>query len=394
MHEKSYQERLKEQSATRPRALDWPTLYSEDKNGTIRQWTVHVEGDEVITSHGVYMGEIQESAKTCTAKNIGKSNATTPHEQACLEATSAHAKRLRMKYSLSMEGARSFRLRPMLAKKYDPSQEFGKIIMQPKLDGMRCLAIYDRESRIVTLMSRGGKEFAHLAELKEELKLAFEKMMEANAPDLVLDGELYVHNTPFQTVSSWIKADHPQSKTIQFHAYDAFLKNDLDAGYMERWRHMDHFVKFAELAWGKDTRVRQVATYHVEGFPDAIMQLHKEIVAEGFEGSMIRLDGEPYEFGHRSNSLLKVKDFDDAEFKILAINEGRGKFKGLAIFKCALEGQLTFDTVIKGNEYERAQYYKNREQYIGKMLTVRYQGKSTSGIPRFPVGIAIREEGE
>jgi hypothetical protein len=36
------------------------------------------------------------------------------------------------------------------------------------------------------------------------------------------------------------------------------------------------------------------------------------------------------------------------------------------------------------------QYFKNPKLFIGKQLTVQYQGLSKDGIPRFPVGVGLR----
>jgi DNA ligase-1 len=35
--------------------------------------------------------------------------------------------------------------------------------------------------------------------------------------------------------------------------------------------------------------------------------------------------------------------------------------------------------------------YDNGGEYVGKMLTVRYQEMTDIGVPRFPVGIAFRD---
>jgi len=45
----------------------------------------------------------------------------------------------------------------------------------------------------------------------------------------------------------------------------------------------------------------------------------------------------------------------------------------------------------KGTQADRRDKYRNRQKYFGKMLTVKYQELTNDGIPRFPVGIAIRD---
>jgi hypothetical protein len=39
----------------------------------------------------------------------------------------------------------------------------------------------------------------------------------------------------------------------------------------------------------------------------------------------------------------------------------------------------------------RREAFARRKEIVGKMLTVRYQNMTVAGVPRFPVGIAIRD---
>jgi DNA ligase-1 len=36
-------------------------------------------------------------------------------------------------------------------------------------------------------------------------------------------------------------------------------------------------------------------------------------------------------------------------------------------------------------------YLSKPKSVIGKLLTVRYQGLTNGGVPRFPVGVAVRD---
>ena len=44
-----------------------------------------------------------------------------------------------------------------------------------------------------------------------------------------------------------------------------------------------------------------------------------------------------------------------------------------------------------GTHEERAKLYKEGKKIIGKKLTIRYQGLTDLGIPRFPRGVVIRD---
>ncbi|WP_225393788.1 hypothetical protein, partial [Escherichia coli] len=61
-------------------------LYGKDSKGKLKQWTVYTDGAVVTVAHGRVGGKITEKSYTAEAKNIGRSNETTPEEQAELEA--------------------------------------------------------------------------------------------------------------------------------------------------------------------------------------------------------------------------------------------------------------------------------------------------------------------
>ena len=102
-------------------------------------------------------------------------------------------------------------------------------------------------------------------------------------------------------------------------------------------------------------------------------------------------DGE-YELAQRSRGLLKYKDFQDAEFEIIGASEGSGKFKGCVIWKCATESSGEFDVVPKGTLEQKKEWFEKKKDFIGKMLTVKFQSFSNKGIPEFPVGLGTRLE--
>ena len=67
---------------------------------------------------------------------------------------------------------------------------------------------------------------------------------------------------------------------------------------------------------------------------------------------------------------------------------------GHCVFWCQTKGAgATFKVKPEGDDEYRKQLYKDRVKYSGKMLTVRFFEWTTSipAVPRFPVGIAIRD---
>ena len=93
----------------------------------------------------------------------------------------------------------------------------------------------------------------------------------------------------------------------------------------------------------------------------------------------------------RSADLQKVKQFDDDEFRIVGVNEGRGKLQGHGIFSCETAKGVGFDAKMKGDTAELKKFYEHPENYIGKILTVKYQGFTAKGKPRFAVALRVAD---
>ena len=121
-------------------------------------------------------------------------------------------------------------------------------------------------------------------------------------------------------------------------------------------------------------------------------ETHKTYVEEGYEGLIIRSQDGKYEPDHRSSSLLKLKSFKDDEFEIVDFKEGKGNDKNTVIFTCKTnEDSKFFEVRPRGTREERRKMFENGKSYIGKSLTVKYFELTDDGIPRFPVGIAVRD---
>jgi DNA ligase-1 len=86
-----------------------------------------------------------------------------------------------------------------------------------------------------------------------------------------------------------------------------------------------------------------------------------------------------------------VKTFLDDEFEIVSFTQATGSDAGTVIWECTTPEGNIFSVRPRGTREEKRIYFQNGEDYIGQQLTVRYQELTDDGIPRFPVGISIRD---
>lgn len=362
-----------------------PTLYKKKQ-----QWDCQVinHGDksEIIVTFGQTNGKMQtKSTIISVGKNIGKSNETTHYEQACAEAESKWNKQKDKLYTESKEKANNVReltLRPMLAQSYNKHSHKIKMpcYVQPKLDGLRNLASSHG------LFSRAGKQVKCLQHIETALKPIFQHVKDKYGHDIVFDGELYCHDLEFQNIISGIKRDEANEHTpkIEYHIYDCIVKDKLHFTNRQR------FLLLNELRDVLSNPLVLVSTLIIHDV-GKIGEMHEKMVGLGYEGIMLRNIEGIYQPDKRSYDLQKVKSFDDAEFKIVALNEDKN---GHVVYSCVTEDGNLFDVKPTGTDTERRKPLLTPHEFLGKMLTVKFFRYTTgeNPVPRFPVGLRLREE--
>ena len=363
-----------------------PVLYHKGKGGALYSWRVWIEGDTILTEHGLVDGKKMIASKRAKPKNVGRSNATTPEMQAEIEARAQWVHKRDRKYSETPEAAEQELFLPMLAPtdKWEKAKKKIKYpaIFQPKLDGNRSLTHNEDEGAI--MRSRQGKIHNQLPHINAELTPVLPEGM-------VLDGELYCHGATLQTINSWIKKNRPESMQIEYHLYDMPEQPGLEEVIQkDRTAALEKF--FAEnLAL---TKYIKLVPSHVVNSDEEVMQWHDYYVGLGYEGGIVRNMDAIYDYGHRSANLAKVKVFDDAEFKVISFSNGEGLYADCVKWRCVTKDGVEFDVNPKGTLEQKREWLIEAEQYIGQMLTVRYMGFTEKGIPKIAVGIAFRLEGD
>ena len=363
----------------------FPTLYAQNSDGSIQVWQITVIGNKIIRVFGRQGGAEQRTEDVIHhGKNIGRANATTPEQQAVAEAQSAWQKKQRSGYNSDPKAAAAGQVSkahiaggmdPMLAHKW--SEHSHKIVypafMQPKLDGIRCIAIL--KSGKCTLWTRTRKQIKSVPHIAAALEQAFP------TESVVLDGELYNHKyrDQFEEIVSLVRKDKPDARCdmVQYHVYDTIRSGSFSSRLEWLQQAADRFSNTVVL----------VPTVPVTA-PEEVIQYFTDWRTAGYEGAMIRNDA-PYEH-KRSYNIQKIKEFDDAEFKIIGVEPGRGRMAECAIFVCQGQGG-EFRCKMEGALDTLKPYLDKPKTVIGKLLTVRYQGLTNGKLPRFPVGVCVRD---
>jgi len=361
------------------------TLYSTDSKGKIRQWSITTSGDTYTVKHGVKEGKLQTKDTKCKAKNVGKANATTPEEQAILEAQAKWTFQVnRDDYHWDVKRANR-QIRPMLAMDYlkvPHRVNWEQTIAQPKLDGVRLT--YGRRYRDVSgheAMTRKGENYLldHLIDPTTKLLAIVNRLCNDNC--LALDGEAYIHGMSLQNIMRLVKKYRPgETENIQYYLFDLVLPGYT---FIERYD-----ILQAALALYKPNDVFQLVPCEVITSEEEMKALHGKYTEQGYEGLMIRHARSDYGLAKRSPDLFKYKHFLDDEAMIIDVWKDTN---GNAMFTVRQKNGNLCKVTPKRTHTERKHILTIKDQYIDQWITCKFQTYTDEAIMQFPIGLALRK---
>jgi DNA ligase-1 len=257
-----------------------------------------------------------------------------------------------------------------------------------KLDGVRVITIID-SNRDIKFYSRKGKEFTTLDKVKEAIKKQLTQKIQGG---LVLDGEMcIVDKNGNEDFTSMIKLIRRKDFTVpnpKYKIFDMMLQEvfegtadpKLNTKFSSRLKAIDAMKSQGIFDGNILDPVEQIPIESKEH----LIKMTKEAVDSGWEGLIIRHDV-PYE-GKRTNNMLKVKKFHDAEYIVKDVVMGpirfidNGKEKEEEMLS-AIEIEHKGYKVSVGSGFsmdQRRYYYKHPEELIGSEVTVVYFEETTN----------------
>ncbi|MFT4242672.1 MAG: DNA ligase [Acidovorax sp.] len=243
---------------------------------------------------------------------------------------------------------------PTLAQRYRPGIDVTAYWVSEKYDGVRALWT-GRE-----LLSRQG------------LPIAAPAWFTAGWPATPLDGELWAGRGRFDAAQSAVAQAVPQDAQWRALRYMVFDLPGHPGGFGERLPALRHTVAALGQPW-----VQAAPQWRVASHGALMKQLHDHEKA-GAEGLMLRRDDAPYR-GGRSDDLLKLKSFEDAEGRVVGHVPGKGKYAGLTgalIVELPSGQRLRLGSGLTDG-------LRRSPPPIGSVVTYRYNGTHPGGLPRF-----------
>lgn len=250
-----------------------------------------------------------------------------------------------------------------LAQVYEDGMPLQDYWVSEKLDGVR--AYWDGER----FLSRQGNVF-HAPD-----------WFTNGFPEQPLDGELWMGRGRFSELSGAVRRLEPEDdawRQIRYMVFDLPASAQPFSGRLHQLNTLltpppSPYIAVIE---------QQPATHH-----DGLMAMLDEVVAAGGEGLMLHSGDSLYRAG-RSDDVLKVKRYDDAEALVVGHTPGKGKYEGML-------GAL----VVKGRDGRRFRLgtgFSDSERAsppaVGSTVSYKFFGLTATGLPRFASFMRIRDD--
>ncbi len=208
-----------------------------------------------------------------------------------------------------------------------------------------------------------------------------------NFPSFKLDGELWIARAKFDEVSALIRSDSLDSSLWKSVTYNVFDVPNACEEFKLTPCTLSNRLKVLEryLQQNPNPYIKIIKQIPIKN-QEHLKEFYKDIIFNKGEGVVIRKDLAPYEKG-RSKNALKLKPYEDAECKVIAYTEDKGKFQGKI---GALLCQMPNDRVIKIGSGLKDKDRENPPK-IDSIITYKFNGLTKNSLPRFPVFLHIRD---
>lgn len=249
----------------------------------------------------------------------------------------------------------------LLAQTYRGQVDVARYLVSEKLDGVR--ALWDGKK----LSFRSGKEIQAPRWFLEAL------------PKQPLDGELWMGRGSFERLSGVVRRDSPDDAEWRQVRYMIFELPGAAGSFRERAQSIRQIVSQANVPW-----LREIDQFSLVD-RSALQTQFNKIVKAGAEGLMLHHADAEYQTG-RSDVLLKMKPWDDAEAEVVGHKPGKGKHAGAL-------GALRVRTP-EGREFYLGSGFSDEQRRhppeIGMVVTYRYREFTANGLPRFATFLRVR----
>jgi len=247
----------------------------------------------------------------------------------------------------------------------------GKVIVEPKLDGVRVITICDVDKDEVKMFSRNGKELNNFPKILEQ----FDSMLDQMSESMVFDGE--VMSDDFQTLMREIhRKGGAKTDDAILNVFDCLPLEEFKEGRSIDTLESVRKKLLKQYTYGPNISVvpYSVIDLDTESGQRDFAHMNRKYIDQGFEGIMVKPIKGIYEC-KRSSLWLKVKPFIEVSLTVVATEEGTGRNVGklgALIVEGKDDGKLIKTNVGSGlSDSDREEFWTAKDKLIGQVVEVR-----------------------
>jgi ATP-dependent DNA ligase len=268
-------------------------------------------------------------------------------------------------------------------------------ILEPKYDGWRCIVIRDESG--ARIFNRSQKEYTgKLPELEADLaKLPVGTILDGELVCMTYDVDTARWENDFFRIHTCMRSNMTiakQREGIKLITFDCIARPY--AGEIVRLAVNDLPTRRAAVQHLISTCGLQMVELTIQ-LP-AKQEMHDDLVAAGFEGSIVKCQRAPYAFGKRGHGWFKIKDVRTIDCVVMEVDmNGKGQHLGKAgrmhvgQYK---DGELVRVAAVNClNNAQRDEATAHPERFVGRVIEVKIYGWDTEG-PRHPTPMRFRED--
>lgn len=257
----------------------------------------------------------------------------------------------------------------------------GTKLLEPKLDGVRCITIVDYDARTVTMYSRNGKVLENFSHITDALTANIDSFERS----FVLDGEII--STSFQELMKQVhRKDNVKANDAVLMLFDIVPLSEFQTGKSVMGQRRRS--KLLSTMKGIFDRVGNIGVIpqtevDLDGYVGELQfkEFNQKAIDEGYEGIMIKDVDAKYEC-KRSVSWLKMKPFIEVSLAIVDIEEGTGKNEGrLGALICEGEDDGKTIRVNVGSGFtddQRSEFWADKDNLAGQVIEIRADAATKS----------------
>lgn len=271
------------------------------------------------------------------------------------------------------------------------------VYVQPKLNGIRCRAIWDEGTNSYHLVSSENNPIVSMPHIQLSLNdtRAAAQANGVHCPD-ELDGECYKHGWPLEKIYGLCarKKVTPDCYSIEFWAFDT-MDAIQQALRLEQLTALESIWK--ELPFGMGLPLVRVDSRFCTNLAE-VWDAYAIFMARGVEGIIVRGAYNQY-VRKRTKEVLKFKpkkkDWYQIREVIEAVDQYGTPLARVGAFACCNAGEKPFRVGMGvGVPHELAAlWWDDRFSLVGKFAEIEYQElTAANGVPRFGKAIKISDQ--